>query len=71
MFLNTYIIELRANNIFLVKIPSKPYRGQLLPDTVFTFRPGDPQYELWKKRYHEQHEQENSHFDFNKNTQDR
>jgi hypothetical protein len=27
-----------------------PWQGRQLPDAVFTFRPGDPQYEYWQQQ---------------------
>lgn len=50
----SYNIKQRKGNVLIVRVFSKPFRGQEIPDTVFTFRPGDPQYELWNKRYIEQ-----------------
>jgi len=50
----SYHIELRPGNVLLVRIPSPPFRGHPMPDAVFTFHVGDPQYDLWAKRYEEQ-----------------
>jgi hypothetical protein len=47
-------IERRANGVLIVRIPSKNRRGQPLPDAVFSFRAGDPQYTLWEERYKQQ-----------------
>ncbi|MDO5553033.1 MAG: hypothetical protein Q4G68_04675 [Planctomycetia bacterium] len=49
-----YQIELLNGKILRVRIPSKPFNGHRLPDAVFTFREGDPQYEMWSQRYKEQ-----------------
>jgi len=44
-----WILEGRANGVILVRIPSRPGPNRL-PDAVFTFRPGDPQYRRWEQR---------------------
>jgi hypothetical protein len=44
----------RPDGVLLVRIRSGAYRGVELPDAVFTFRAGDPQYELWESRFREQ-----------------
>jgi hypothetical protein len=44
-----WILEGRANGVILVRIPSRPGPDRL-PDAVFTFRPGDPQYRRWQQR---------------------
>jgi hypothetical protein len=43
-------IQRRADGALLVRIRSAVYRGVRLPDAVFSFRAGDPQYELWEAR---------------------
>ena len=45
-------IEPHANGVMLVRVRSR--RDHTLPDAVFTFRVGDPQYEYWKQRLLEQ-----------------
>jgi hypothetical protein len=45
-------IESRANGVMLVRVRSR--RDHTLPEAVFTFRVGDPQYEYWKQRLMEQ-----------------
>ena len=54
MLKEPYFIELQKGNTLLVRVPSKPFQGVTLPDAVFTFRVGDPQYETWAIRYREQ-----------------
>ncbi len=34
----------------LVRVHSYDRSGRPLPDAVFTFRPGDPQYKYWSQR---------------------
>jgi hypothetical protein len=46
---NEWILESRADGVILVRIPSRPGPNRL-PDAVFTFRPGDPQYRRWEQR---------------------
>lgn len=54
MLNQNYFIELLKGNVLKVRIPSKPFQGVPIPDAVFTFRMGDPQYEIWIRRYSEQ-----------------
>lgn len=46
-----YSIERRENGVLIVKVHSRDAHGKPLPDAVFTFRPHDPQYEYWLKRF--------------------
>ena len=41
-------IERRRDGALLVRMHSVDRRGRPLPDAVFTFRKGDPQYEYWE-----------------------
>lgn len=50
-------IEKRKNGSLIVRMHSRDAAGNALPDAVFTFRPNDPQYDLWTKRYSEKHPQ--------------
>jgi hypothetical protein len=43
-------VERAAHGSILVRVPSKPINGRPLPDAVFTFRKGDPQYEYWEEQ---------------------
>lgn len=47
-------IERRSDGVLLVRIPSERRNGVALPDAVFSFRAGDPQYKKWEERYLEQ-----------------
>ncbi len=47
-------IELLAGGVLLVRVLSGSFNGKQLPDAVFTFRSGDPQYGRWMKAYLEQ-----------------
>ncbi len=57
MSVTEWVIERRDDGSLIVRIPSKPYKGQPLPDAVFSFREGDPQYRLWEERYEIQEQQ--------------
>ena len=40
-------IERRADGAVLVRVPSRVVEGRALPDAVFAFRAGDPQFAFW------------------------
>ncbi|NLX99384.1 MAG: hypothetical protein GXY83_24875 [Rhodopirellula sp.] len=42
-------IERRSDGALLVRVRSSQKNGRRLPDAVFTFRRGDPQYEYWER----------------------
>ena len=42
------LLERRDEDTILVRVPSTGSYGAQLPDAVFTFRPGDPQYRFWQ-----------------------
>ncbi len=50
----SYAIERPNRAVLIVRMRSKPRGGVQLPDASFTFRYGDPQYDLWERRYWEQ-----------------
>ena len=54
MMVSAWKIDRREDGVLLVRIPSEQRNGDALPDAVFTFRAGDPQYKLWEQRYQEQ-----------------
>jgi hypothetical protein len=43
-------VERRDDGAVLVRVHSCDRGGQPLPDAVFTFRRGDPQYEYWEQQ---------------------
>lgn len=47
-------VERRGDGALLVRVRSRGRFGDPLPDAVFSFRLGDPQYGYWEARYHEQ-----------------
>lgn len=51
---NSWRIERREDGAVLVRVPSPVGEGERLPDAVFAFRDGDPQYGYWEQRLREQ-----------------
>jgi hypothetical protein len=47
---DSYQVERRLDGVILVRVPSARTEGPRLPDAVFSFRRGDPQYEYWERR---------------------
>jgi len=47
-------VEQRSDGAVLVRMHSRDQGGQPLPDAVFTFRRGDPQYEYWYAKCQQQ-----------------
>ena len=47
-------VERRGDGALLVRVSSRPMDGSRLPDAVFSFRSGDPQFGYWEERFHEQ-----------------
>jgi hypothetical protein len=43
-------IQRRSDGAVLVRVRSSDQRGRQLPDAVFTFRRGDPQYGYWEQQ---------------------
>ena len=56
--LRNWDVERRDNETVLVRVHSSSRQGRQLPDAVFSFRYGDPQYDYWAsqllKRMHSQ-----------------
>jgi hypothetical protein len=46
--LQSWNVERRADGAVLVRVHSRVTNGQALPDAVFAFRAGDPQYSYWE-----------------------
>ena len=42
-------LERRQDGAVLVRVPSTGTFGDTLPDAVFAFRAGDPQYAFWQQ----------------------
>ena len=45
--LRSWDVERRDNATVLVRVHSDSRQGRRLPDAVFSFRCGDPQYDYW------------------------
>ncbi|MCE5268314.1 MAG: hypothetical protein LLG00_10560 [Planctomycetaceae bacterium] len=43
-------IERTSDDVLLVRVHSFNRQGRKLPDAVFTFRKGEPQYDYWKRQ---------------------
>ncbi len=43
-------VERRNDGAVLVRVHSRDRQGRRLPDAVFTFRLGDPQYGFWDEQ---------------------
>ena len=43
-------VEPAGNDAVLVRVHSRNRQGRRLPDAVFTFRKGEPQYDYWQRQ---------------------
>jgi hypothetical protein len=50
---NRWEIQRRKDGALLVRVPSAARNGPQLPDAVFTFCMGDPQYSFWEQQWRE------------------
>lgn len=50
-----YTIFHRGNGVLIVRVHSQTSQGRPLPDASFTFKPGEPQYDVWQRIYNELH----------------
>lgn len=46
-------VERRKDGTVLVRVHSNNRQGRQLPDAVFAFRQGDPQYDYWARQLSE------------------
>ncbi len=46
--LESWEVERRHDGAVLVRVHSRVVEGRALPDAVFAFRAGDPQYTYWE-----------------------
>ena len=51
---NTCDVQRRGDGAVLVRVHSSDRQGRQLPDAVFTFRLGDPQYDYWEQKLRRQ-----------------
>ena len=49
MNLDSYYVERRHDGAVIVRVASRDRGRDTLPDAVFTFRAGDPQYQYWEQ----------------------
>jgi hypothetical protein len=49
MNLDAYSVERRSDGAVIVRVASRQRGRDTLPDAVFTFRVGDPQYQYWEQ----------------------
>ncbi len=45
-----YLLERRPDGAVLVRVRSRANNGHTLPEAVFAFRAGDPQYHYWDQQ---------------------
>jgi hypothetical protein len=55
---NLWEIRRRGDGAVVVQVPSRETDGDRLPDAVFAFRAGDPQYVVWEQRLRERQDME-------------
>ena len=48
---NSWDIERRKDGAMIVRMHSSDRNGRSLPDAVFTFRTGDPQFSYWEQQW--------------------
>jgi hypothetical protein len=51
MQLENCTLERRADGAVIVRVHSRSNGSAPLPDAVFSFRAGDPQYDYWERQY--------------------
>ena len=49
MNLDSHIVERRSDGLFIVRVASRDRGSETLPDAMFSFRLGDPQYSFWER----------------------
>ena len=50
MSTESWAVERRSDGAVLVRVPSDRTQGAPLPDAVFAFRAGDPQFTYWDEQ---------------------
>jgi hypothetical protein len=56
---NCWEIQRRRDGALLVRVPSAARDNRPLPDAVFTFRVGDPQYSYWEQQWRQREKAKN------------
>jgi hypothetical protein len=54
---NSFDIERRKDGALIVRMHSTARNGRSLPDAVFTFRTGDPQFGYWEQQWRQKNGQ--------------
>ena len=49
--LDSWDVQRRDDGAVLVRVHSCDRQGQQLPDAVFAFRLGDPQFDYWERQF--------------------
>jgi hypothetical protein len=49
MNLDTHFVERRNDGALIVRVASRDRGPETLPDAMFSFRLGDPQYQFWEQ----------------------
>jgi hypothetical protein len=49
-YLESWNVERRHDGAVLVRVHSRVIDGRALPDAVFAFRAGDPQFSFWEEQ---------------------
>jgi hypothetical protein len=51
---DSWEVQRRNDGAVLVRVHSCDRHGRKLPDAVFSFRLGDPQYDYWERQFRQQ-----------------
>jgi hypothetical protein len=51
---DSWDVQRRHDGAVLVRVHSRDRQGRQLPDAVFAFRLGDPQYDYWERQLRQQ-----------------
>jgi hypothetical protein len=57
---DSWTVQRRADGAVLVRVPPRRQTAPPLPDAVFTFRVGDPQFDFWAGQVEQQESQHQS-----------
>lgn len=47
---DSWVLSRRPDGAIVVRVRSRPNNGHTLPDAVFAFHHGDPQYQYWEQQ---------------------
>jgi len=51
--LDSWDVQRRNDGAVLVRVHSSDRKGRQLPDAVFAFRLGDPQFDYWQQQFYD------------------